>query len=115
MNTTSMIAAVFGITLVSMPAQAAAPAPAQFGVRTAEALFEKQDFEVIRVQESRTGDDAPATSFQRSRPDRYDRFGNKRPLKDRRADRFKERRSLFGGKKIKRFNRAVILKQSLDN
>ena len=115
MTTFSMIAAAFGFTLVTLPAAAASPAPAHFGIRTADAFFEAQDFEVIRVQESRTGDDAPATSFQRSRPDRYDRFGNKRPLKDRGVDRFKERRSLFGGKKAKRFNRAVNLQKSLDN
>ena len=113
MKALSIFAAAFGVTFASLPAQAAVTAP--LGVRTAEALFEVKDFEVIRVQEGRTGLDAPLSRSERRRIAR-ERLNDRRFRTHRgvRSHDLRSRQGFSRPARINRFKKAVILKKALN-
>ena len=112
MKTLSVLAAAFGVTIASLPGQAAPTAP--LGVRTAEALFDVKDFKVIRVQERRTGLDAPLPRSERRRLEQ-DRLTDRRFRSQRgvRPHGFRSRHGVSRPVRINRFKKAVILKKAL--
>lgn len=112
MKTLSILAAAFGITIASLPAQAAAPA-AVFDVRTAEALFDRQDFEVIRVQEGRTGLDAPISRSERRRIERERNRGFQSDRGFRSNRDFRTQQRFSRPSRVNKFKKGLLLKKAL--